>query len=139
MDEEQEIDGRAPRQRGEGHLPRARHDLVQNLVEGVARDRRMAVERNCAAPLVDDAAKRERRVADLEGAVEDDRRPERLARGRELLGRGGSFIDDGPQAMIAAQSVRYARPPRAAQLVTHRTWEGEHSPLSYREAGPLGK
>ena len=36
VDEEQEIDARAPRQRGERDLPRARHDFQQDLVEGVA-------------------------------------------------------------------------------------------------------
>ena len=36
MDEEQEIDARAPRQRRERDLPRARHDLQQDLVEGLA-------------------------------------------------------------------------------------------------------
>jgi hypothetical protein len=60
VDEEQQIDARAPRQRGERDLPRARHDLEQDAVEAVACDLRMAIEGYCAPTLVDDGAKRER-------------------------------------------------------------------------------
>ena len=120
MNEEQEIDARAPRQRGEWDLPRARHDLEQDLVEGFACDPRMAIECDCAAPLVDDAAKREWRVADLEGAVlEDDRRPDRRARARELLRCSGYLVDDGPQMMIAAQPVRRSSDHRAPRSSSH--------------------
>jgi hypothetical protein len=69
VDEQQQIDARAPWQRGERDLPRAGHDLGQDPVEGVARDARLAIEGDGAPALVDDGPERERRVADLEGAV----------------------------------------------------------------------